>query len=1025
MHLSSCDVISAVLICNIVSLSITCAEETKTKARVPFPQGIKSSPNLSYREDSERIGQFRGINKGANFTSTISPVITRFSIPALQNEHNGKKLEGTFNPRNFKGFRTTLDTNFSPTNADNTGIYSPVNSYETTQPTNILHKPVPNYFRPAVKPIGLTSSTTFRPIILPTFATPGTTTETIIPIITPLPVTTTFPPAFATSTLSSPSSSSTNVPIIGIDDENSEEEEDLPVKPEFNTDGIASRFLLNRGKSPQNKSITRIPHTTARHGATKLATYNRPGARAMKFGGGDPNVVTDFVFSDIKCYKTKSREFFGASIHMKNGYHVPYIRDRPQDPLTSSDCKMERLQTPDPDVRYRMAATDLRACGVEQCGDSMCLTMVFPRVPTLALADDEVTTIKCLPQKSTMAETQSISFSGDRLENRRSSSTVEGGGQDFAAEVGIFRQTAGTPNGLFAKRVNSGGVVQLGEPLQLRSVVRGGDGWSHSKLLDVKVWRMREGYNQNTENLNTNEASEVITLVDANGCRNPEYEVIADSHPLRDPRNNLVHHFTFRAFLFRGQRANEPLIVTAKVQACQEPGECNPSDCISRPGDPNIKRYKRTVELHNSSSIIRDYDTQLALHVIGLRDYMTEKDFTNSLHETSASSSRGNESASVSCTEKMAFSAIGGGCIMLFLCGLGSSLLFYSIINKRAAALKNEGMPDGPSSNEHQYVNSVSKRGKPLPPTPADYSRDAISTDASSRSDRGLKSDKSKLSHHHRSTGVSQGGCVYECITENRDKQQSNSQDDGVLIVYCCNNGKQKPGSTSAPCSLRGKKCSSRNTLGRFHPEDGDDTEESGEFSANEKPRPRTVRGVKRNNLKQRSSGIRRRLSSIYREVYGNRHRGGSFPARISAKNTYGSTRRGKVYYQDDNSNDIYSESLSQSSDPDSAYCDSVSSKHVEDGSCTRKCDALQRNTEKDLPSIISKHERNNHRDQTREAAPAPLSLGYQRNTPALPENETVQNKEIVYPPYPKKAPRNFPRNEMSTQIIIPPENFV
>lgn len=43
----------------------------------------------------------------------------------------------------------------------------------------------------------------------------------------------------------------------------------------------------------------------------------------------------------------------------------------------------------------------------------MCLTMVFPRVPMLALADDEVTTIKCVPQKSTMSDTKSISFAGD------------------------------------------------------------------------------------------------------------------------------------------------------------------------------------------------------------------------------------------------------------------------------------------------------------------------------------------------------------------------------------------------------------------------------------------------------------------------------------------------------------------------------------------------------------------------------------------------------------------------------------
>ena len=45
----------------------------------------------------------------------------------------------------------------------------------------------------------------------------------------------------------------------------------------------------------------------------------------------------------------------------------------------------------------------------------MCLTMVFPRMPMLALAQDEVTTIKCTPQKSVMSDTRSISFVGDTL----------------------------------------------------------------------------------------------------------------------------------------------------------------------------------------------------------------------------------------------------------------------------------------------------------------------------------------------------------------------------------------------------------------------------------------------------------------------------------------------------------------------------------------------------------------------------------------------------------------------------------
>lgn len=61
---------------------------------------------------------------------------------------------------------------------------------------------------------------------------------------------------------------------------------------------------------------------------------------------------------------------------------------------------------------------------------------------------------------------------------------MEGGIQEFVAEVGVFRQNPGSSNGLFVKRVNSGGVVQLGEPLQLRSVVRGTDG-KNQKIFSI------------------------------------------------------------------------------------------------------------------------------------------------------------------------------------------------------------------------------------------------------------------------------------------------------------------------------------------------------------------------------------------------------------------------------------------------------------------------------------------------------------------------------------------------------------
>lgn len=50
-------------------------------------------------------------------------------------------------------------------------------------------------------------------------------------------------------------------------------------------------------------------------------------------------------------------------------------------------------------------------------------------------------------------------------------------------------------------------------------------GWKHSKLTDVKVWRMRDNLSPKLDNLDPNDASEVITLVDNRGCRNDEYSV--------------------------------------------------------------------------------------------------------------------------------------------------------------------------------------------------------------------------------------------------------------------------------------------------------------------------------------------------------------------------------------------------------------------------------------------------------------------------------------------------------------------
>ena len=60
-----------------------------------------------------------------------------------------------------------------------------------------------------------------------------------------------------------------------------------------------------------------------------------------------------------------------------------------------------------------------------------------------------------------------------------------GGGHDFLSEIGLFRQLAGTA--LFASRVKSGSTIELGENVQLRSIVRAGDGKRLQYLVECRI----------------------------------------------------------------------------------------------------------------------------------------------------------------------------------------------------------------------------------------------------------------------------------------------------------------------------------------------------------------------------------------------------------------------------------------------------------------------------------------------------------------------------------------------------------
>jgi len=376
------------------------------------------------------------------------------------------------------------------------------------------------------------------------------------------------------------------------------------------------------------------------------------------------------------------------------------------------------------------------------------------------------------------------------------------------------------------KRVNSGGVVQLGEPLQLRSVVRGGDGWTFSKLTDVKVWRMRDSYASTaavTAPLNPGDASEVITLVDAKGCRNGEFRVLADSDPLRDPRNDLVHHFTFKAFLFRGQRANEPLIVTAKVQACQERDDCDfvshqliepppfsliiilslfdfQSDC-GMTGENDEGRYRRSLldDLESSprsppSNVTSmNWNSQLALRVVGLKDLHPSPSLTDFKLNDPAEPIR--VTTSYACGDKMALSAFVASFLTILLSTLIWTLISFCRRGKRIESKFQEAASfiDKMEVGKRQLRRTVSAQA-----ANPDYVRNQLPPPANKPLPPIPHSGVGPRSTNPKSFPVAQllqeladEGTEYASV-QNGDQEE----DDGVYVLYYKR-------SRSAPASLR------------------------------------------------------------------------------------------------------------------------------------------------------------------------------------------------------------------------------
>lgn len=129
----------------------------------------------------------------------------------------------------------------------------------------------------------------------------------------------------------------------------------------------------------------------------------------------------------------------------------------------------------------------------------------------------------------------------------------------------------------FTEELSRNALIEVGQDLQFRAVVRPGDGWKYAKLKDLQI--------QRSSNNEKGRKSDKVTgdtafLVMEDGCRNPVYAAIAPKHPSVDPSNPLVVNFVFKAFMFQDMADGDTLRISAKIVACQEQSDCQPGICI-------------------------------------------------------------------------------------------------------------------------------------------------------------------------------------------------------------------------------------------------------------------------------------------------------------------------------------------------------------------------------------------------------------------------------------------------------------
>ncbi|XP_035227599.1 uncharacterized protein LOC118199846 [Stegodyphus dumicola] len=341
---------------------------------------------------------------------------------------------------------------------------------------------------------------------------------------------------------------------------------------------------------------------------------------------------------DINCIRSNGVTLFSAVVVPPPEYtSQPVFEDAAGPNYSPADCAMRPNEAQGyPKTSFAMYVHHFNKCGVrvQQGSDGkewISVTLRFPYMEGLRMAEDEYVMIMCKPQDR-IATTQHVMDMRSTASEGRAVQTKKvfrNGPRDVACRMSLMTRAQGAR--AFNREMKSGGMVRVGQDMQIRGVVKEGDGWNYAMLKDVIITRVSgnkfggnvRGYPSNGHDAPGNSldagenaiyrdhrpshsdavtAHDVAQLVFSDGCRNPLYRPVAPIHPQRDPQNPLVVTFNFKAFMFQNMLDGESLRLSVQVVACVELADCQQVFC---PGDGQRgvgkKRKRREYQPVNST----------------------------------------------------------------------------------------------------------------------------------------------------------------------------------------------------------------------------------------------------------------------------------------------------------------------------------------------------------------------------------------------------------------------------------------